>query len=178
MVKILDQKIVEKLFKLFYPIDFYHLEEIELLEIKKLYSTKSISVFDHWLKEDEYTNASVMHYRDSLKNKQNEQLYEEYETKFLNFYSYLYDSTIVYGRLFGDGTGGTYVEFKSKDIYLSHVLLSIREELFLKIVLPEYHAIIDGGHDLTHILRVKKKHAESLEKISKIVHEHGLYILE
>ena len=119
-----------------------------------------------------------MFYSDRSSSIEAKQIYDEYETKFLNFYSYLYDNTQVYGRLFGDGGPNAYVTFITKESYLSHVLLSVREQLFLKIVLPEYHAIIDGGFDLTHILRVRKAHLESLEIMSRIVSRHDLYILD
>jgi hypothetical protein len=177
MIKRTENEKLEGLFDLFYPIDFYAQNDEEGLEDKKNYQTQCISVFDHWLNEDECTNAKVMSYNDILSDIHAKKIYDEYETKFLNFYSYLYDNTEIYGRLFADGGNALYVTFTTKETYLSHVLLSVREQLFLKIVLPEYHAIIDGGYDLTHILRVKKGHLESLEAISKIVDQHGLYIL-
>ena len=60
---------------------------------------------------------------------------------------------------------------------MSHVLLSVREQLFLKIILPNYHAIIDGGFDLTHLFRVKKNYPKELKMIYEIVQKHGLFIL-
>ncbi|MGI4752415.1 MAG: hypothetical protein ACRYE8_01635, partial [Janthinobacterium lividum] len=99
--------------------------------------------------------------------------YYYYEQSFIKFYLYLFNNTKVYARF-----DRIFASFDSQEEYLSHVLLSVRERLFLKIVLPEYHAIIDGGHDLTDILKVKKNYPEGLEAISKIVKDHRLFIID
>ncbi|CEO17911.1 hypothetical protein RMONA_07800 [Rickettsia monacensis] len=111
-------------------------------------------------------------YQRKFNSKENKEKYYQYEQLFVKFYLYLFNNTKVYARF-----DRLFISFDSQEEYLSHVLLSIRERLFLKIILPEYHAIIDGVHDLTDLLKVKKDYPQGLEAISKIVRENGLYIL-
>jgi hypothetical protein len=180
MVKALQNSIIIKLEQNFFFVDYSSYEnDITQQENdqKSFYDIKSISVFDHWLTEQEYIETPVVYYENRLANSHAMSTYDKYEARFLNFYSYLYDTTEIYSTFFNDRGSSFYVKFTTKDSYLSHILLSIREQLSLKIILPEYYSVIDGGSDLTHILRVKKGHLESLEAISKIVDQHGLYIL-
>ncbi len=58
------------------------------------------------------------------------------------------------------------------------MLLSIREKVFLEIVLPEYKALIEGMFDFTMCLIVKKDYSQELEELIKVVHKNNLYILE
>jgi hypothetical protein len=180
MIKALQDSTTIKLEEMFFFVDYSGYEnDIKQQENdqKKVYDTRSISVFDHWLTEQEYVGTPVVYYGNRLANNHAMSIYKKYEKRFLSFYSSLYDTTEIYSSFFNDRGSSFYVEFTTKKSYLSHVLLSIREQLSLKIILPEYYSVIDGSSDLTHILRVKKNHPESLEAMSKIVHEHGLYLL-
>jgi len=141
-------------------------------EIRKKYYVRCISVFDHWLSDEEAAEA-VMFYRRRFRYREDKEKYYYYEQLFTKFYLYLFNNTKVYARF-----DRIFVSFDSQEEYLSHVLLNVRERLFLKIVLPEYHTIIDGNFDLTHILKVKKEYPQSLEVISQIATESGLYILD
>ncbi|WP_342270239.1 hypothetical protein [Rickettsia endosymbiont of Orchestes rusci] len=167
-----------KLHRMFSLIDDdeYHWDDKDAeeyrIKLRKEYYVHCISVFDHWLSEEE-ADELIIFYQRKFKFKENKEKYYQYEQLFIKFYLYLFNNTKVYAYF-----DRLYVSFDSKEEYLSHVLLSIRERLFLKIILPEYHAIIDGGHDLTDLLKVKKDYPEGLEAISKIVKEHGLYILD
>ncbi|MCC8418248.1 MAG: hypothetical protein LN590_01230 [Rickettsia endosymbiont of Glossina mortisans submortisans] len=176
MVKAVLQRDKNKIYKLFGRMDFFQDEEEDIKTLKKKYDIKRISVFDHWLNDEEYLNA-IMNYSEKFRDINVEKQYTNYEQLFLNFYSYLYNNTIVYGRLYCNRSRGGFVTFDTEQEYLSHVLLSIREQLFLEIVLPEYRVVIDGNYDLTHILLTKKDYLEGLEAISKIAKAHGLYIL-
>jgi len=166
-----------KLHQMFSLIDDeYHWDDNDAEEyrirLRKQYYVHCISVFDHWLSEEEAAEL-IIFYKRKFNSKENKEKYYQYEQLFIKFYLYLFNNTKVYARF-----DRLYISFDSKEEYLSHVLLSVRERLFLKIILPEYHAIIDGGHDLTDILKVKKDYPEGLEAISKIVKDHGLYILD
>jgi hypothetical protein len=166
-----------KLHRMFSLIDDeYHWDDKDAKEyhirLRKEYYVRCISVFDHWL-SDEECDELMIYYQRKFNSKENKEKYYQYEKLFIKFYLYLFNNTKVYARF-----DRLYVSFDSKEEYLSHVLLSVRERLFLKIILPEYHAIIDGGHDLTDILKVKKDYPEGLEAISKIVKDHSLYILD
>lgn len=176
MVKAVLQKDKNKIYKLFERMDFFQ-DDDNIEYLKKDYIIKCISVFDHWLNDEEYLNT-VMNYSENFKDKDIAKQYTNYEQLFLNFYSYLYNNTIVYGRLYCNRFSGGFITFDTEQEYLSHILLSIREQLFLEIVLPEYKVVIDGNYDLTHILLTKKDYPEGLEKVSKIIKEHGLFILE
>lgn len=166
-----------KLYRMFFLIDddqcIWSDKEIEEyhIRLRKEYYVRCISVFDRWLSDEEYDELMI-YYQRKFNSKENKEKYYQYEQLFIKFYLYLFNNTKVYARF-----DRLFISFDSQEEYLSHVLLSIRERLFLKIILPEYHAIIDGGHDLTDILKVKKDYTEGLEVISKIVKDHGLYIL-
>lgn len=167
-----------KLHQMFPLIDddyFWNTEEEEKAyhtKVRKKYNVRCISVFDHWLTDEEYDEL-IIWYQKKFKFKEDKEKYYYYEQSFIKFYLYLFNNTKVYARF-----DRIFASFDSQEEYLSHVLLSVRERLFLKIVLPEYHAIIDGGHDLTDILKVKKNYPEGLEAISKIVKDHRLFILD
>lgn len=177
MVKVLLQKYNNKIYKLFGRMDFFQDEEEDIRTLKKKYDIKCVSVFDHWLTEEEYINT-VTNYSEKFTDKNVAKQYTNYEKLFLNFYSYLYNNTALYGRLYCNRSRGCFITFDTEQEYLSYVLLSIREQLFLEIVLPEYKVVIDGNYDLTHILLTKKDYPEGLEVISKIIKDQGLFILE
>ena len=72
-----------------------------------------------------------------------------------------------------------YVEFDSKEEYLSHALLSIREQCFLEIVLPEYKVMICGGYDFTLETMVRKSYSQGIApNLSKIIKASNLHILD
>ena len=154
-------------------------DEIEQQEKqqKEIYSMLSISVFDHCLTEEEYVNEPVVFFGDRLDSENSFKIYKRYEEQFLAFYAFLYDNTEVYSIFFDQRGDRLFVEFEKKDVYSSHALLSIREQLSLKLVLSKFHAILDGGNDLTHPLQVKKSNDGKLETLTKIVQQHGLFVL-
>jgi hypothetical protein len=92
MIKIVDDKTREELYSEFEFTDFNSIIENDKNLVKNIYDVRNFSVFQHWLTDKEFEDAKVMSYAD---NNDNLLLYKEYETKFLNFYSYLYDNTIL-----------------------------------------------------------------------------------
>ncbi len=151
--------------------------DFEGLEDLGSYKKSCVSVFDHRLSEDEYCAQSVIGYADSFKGVEELQKYNVYEKSFLGFYLSLYNKTTVYGY-FSPGYGpSAIVVFDSIEEYKSHVLLSVREQLFLKLVLPEYSAVISGNYDLTHLLYTMKSKPESLSELTEIIKTNGLFVL-
>ena len=136
------------------------------------YYVKYISVFERPLTEGDYQDI-VIYQEDFGDDIESQKKYQNHETLLLNFYSFLYDHTPIYGRLWS-----YHVEFDSKDEYLSHVLLIIREKVFLEIILPEYKALIEGMFDFTMCLLVRQNYSHELEELIKIVHKNKLHILE
>jgi hypothetical protein len=170
-MKVLDRKTVEEIYEVMNDLD------AETLNNSEHYVMHCFSVFDHWLSEDEYCEKSVICYSDTYNDADKLQQYNVFEKTFLNFYLDLYNKTTVYG-LFSPAYGpSAIVVFDSIEEYKSHILLSIREQLFLQIVMPEYCAVIKGNFDLTHLLYTMKSKPESLSKISEIIKANGLFIL-
>lgn len=151
--------------------------DFETLEDSDKYKKACFSIFDHRLSEDEYCAQSVIGYADSFKGIEELQKYTVYEKSFLDFYLALYNNTTVYGYFSPEYGPSAIVVFDSIEEYKSHVLLSVREQLFLNLLLPEYSAVIMGNYDLTHLLYTMKSKPESLSKLSEIIKENGLFIL-
>jgi len=162
-------------FYLMFPTPPEDVEETRIFAQQNYY-VKFISVFERPLIEGDYQDI-VLYQEDFGEDVDSQKKYQNHETLLLNFYSFLYDHTKIYGRMWLSDRE-YHVEFDSKEEYLSHVLLSIREKVFLKIVLPEYKALIEGMFDFTMCLIVKKDYAQELEEIIKVVYQNNLYILE
>ncbi|WP_425361618.1 hypothetical protein [Candidatus Tisiphia endosymbiont of Ceraclea dissimilis] len=111
-------------------------------------------------------------------NKIKSQQYYKYHDKILEFYLDLYDKTIVYGMLSAEYSGTDVgIKFDNIEEYKSHVLLSIREQLFLTVVLPEFYSVIKGNFDLTYLLYTLKSKPEGFKNITSIIESHGLFII-
>lgn len=150
----------------------------EMLENDSKYKAIGFSVFDHWLSKAE-AEEQIFFYEQALEENNAEKVkkYYEHHDRMLDFYLDLYNKTTVYGLTFSEYGPSAIVVFDSIEEYKSHVLLSVREQLFLKIILPEYTAVISGNYDLTHLLYTLKSKPESLSKLSEIIKQNGLFIL-
>ena len=57
------------------------------------------------------------------------------------------------------------------------MIASVREQLFLKIIIAKYFSVIIGGHDPTHLLYTLKSKPESYNYIVSIIQSKDLFIL-
>lgn len=177
----LRPKQLKELRKIYKPIKTI-MDHEKLINSNHQYNGQYISVFDHWLSEEEADNQ-IFCYQHALEESSTigSKQYYEYHDQLLKFYLDLYKQTIVYGicGMFTEGYEGLVngVVFDSIEEYKWHVLASIREQFFLRIALPEFSAIIGGSHDLTHLLYTLKTKPEGFNNISSIIKSHGLFIL-
>lgn len=149
----------------------------DALENSGMYSIKSFSVFDHWLSEEEYCNIDVLYYQEHFDNIESLEKYQKFEERFMSFYMNLYSRTKLYGRFSHSYGPAAIIEFDSIEEYKSHVLMSIRQQLFLRIIVPEYFTVVAGNFDLTHISFTRKTEPESAAIMEKIITDSGLFIL-
>lgn len=148
--------------------------ENDLKSFSQDFYIKYISVFDHGISEQEYAEGVIFYNEDTAQTYK----YIQFEKMFIKFYLKIYNYTKVYAQMFSYKDQSYYVTFESEKEYLSHVLLSIREQLSLSLFMPYAEAIIEGNYDLTHCLKVKKNNQMSLNIITDIAKEQGLHILE
>lgn len=143
------------------------------------YTIKCFSSFDHRLTNEEAC-GEIPFYDHAMEheNTDKSRVYLSYNDKFVNFYTNLYSVTQVYGVIYDSRCTGHIIEFDNIEEYKSHALLSIREKLSLKLVLPEFYAIIVGGFDLTHLLYTLKSKPDNLQKLSSIIQSNGLFVLD
>ena len=135
----------------------------EELENKDNYQLMFLSVFDHWLSEEESENAFTI-------DKQ-----VEYKKKLYLFYQYLYKNYYLCTYFVSDVGSRCLLEFESKEEYLNYVDLSLQEYYFLRLLIPDYGIIIDGGYDYTlPVFCSKNDNVVNLNFLKKT----GLFILE
>lgn len=173
----LSNKILNKLRRIYKPMSVIF--DTEALAKSDKYNFHCFSVFDHRLTNEE-AEQQVLFYQHAIESGEsaNSKQYYKYHDQFLNFYLDLYTQTTVYGisgMFSGKYISG--VEFESIEEYKWHVLPSIREQLFLRLVLPNFYSIIGGNFDLVHLLYTLKSQPEGGSQINSIIKKHGLFIL-
>lgn len=146
------------------------------LNNQKIYSTRLISPFDHRLSNDE-AEKKVLFYKHAIDEPDNVEtnIYHRNADKLFKFYIDLFNSTKVIGVKYHKDQ---MFEFEDKDDYIHKVLLSIREEKFLKIVMPELNSVILGNFDLLHLLFTIKNNIEGLDSIKLLLKSNSLFLLE
>ncbi len=172
-MEMIEKTLREDIFNQMGPFDYD-----SIIESKNYNNRKAFSVFDHWLNEEEAAEKILFY--EQVEEEPCSVLYEryiQYENKLKLFYLELYKSTQVYAALTaGNGTWRIF-KFSSIDEYMSLVTLSIREQLFLELVIPRWLMILEGGHDLTHLLYIHKD-STSENELRDICQKSGVYILE
>lgn len=138
----------------------------DIYEGKHPYIQVFISIFDHWLTEEEVCDQATF-------AEENKMLYKK---KLLRFYVHLYKTYDVFAYFEMNYRGSSALEFDSEQEYLDWVKLSVDEYIFLRLIIPELKVIIDGGYDYT--LPTFLTQDEDMSKLEAIVKEHGLYILK
>jgi len=175
-MRAIDRKEIEKIYKIMGMLDR------ESLEKSKKYIIKSISVFDHWLLEEGYCgDDKAFFYQEALEttNTSAAKQYFAHHDNLLKFYLDLYNKTKIYGILSAEyGPSNVIVEYDNIKEYEAHVLLSIREQLLLKIYIPEFFTIIRGNYDLTHLLYILKSKIKIAEVFYAIARSNSLFILD
>ena len=145
---------------------FPKMTEEDLFEDNIIYDTCSISVFQNWNFMSE--NVDLDLFTDLNKT--------IYFNKVLSFLKELYNNYSVYSFFEALHGGRALLTFSSEEEYLEWVDLSIKERLFLRLIIPELKVIINGGYDYTLPTFLTKD--ADITLLEKIVREHGLYILK
>jgi hypothetical protein len=172
-MKILDKRKIDYIYDTFEFLDDDNLSE------SNNYDFKLISVFDHALSEEEFLQQKILFYSEFCKCTDNiaREEYINYHDRLLSFYVKLYNFTPVYGRMIAEAGPDALVEFDNIEEYKLHIIFSIREQLFLKIIVPELHTVIRGNYDLTHLLWIQKFRQESQKEIKDLISKSNLFIL-
>jgi hypothetical protein len=136
-----------------------------------------ISVFDHWLSESEAEQEIMFYSQDLIKNEKQFNIYKKYENRFYNYFNELYDCTKIFTMFYNIRSYYKIMQFDSKEEFILYVLRSIREEFFIRLIIPEYQILIDTNYDLTHRVIWNKKNQFGYEKFISIVKNNGLFVL-
>ena len=175
-MKKVDNEFKKYLFEIFPNILDEELNE----EDKIYYDSFAISIFDHWLTEEE-ANEFLFKY---LWKNYNNNCFEEYkdsEKKYLLFFTELSNIDNIYSlEENSDHEQSIDPEYdfwkieNSKE--LKNICLSnIRGEKLFKLCMPKLRAIISGSYDMTQIVYFRKDHKKDL--FYDLIEKSQLYVL-
>lgn len=134
-----------------------------------------ISVFDHWLNEDE-AEEQIISYQSIKKRDINDSkfiLYHSFEEKFLVFFKDLFLVHEIYG--FEEGRE-VFLRIKNQNFIEQYCLKTLRDYEFSHLYIKELDVFIEGGYDFTFSVFFKLK--ASLNVLKTLVSKHGFYILK
>lgn len=155
---------------------YYSYEHIcEQEQFKDFYNIFCVSVFDHWLTEEEACAQVISAVEVVGKSKRNNSkwdVYQEYEDRFSQFYEALYKKGV---HVLCEGEHLIKMRFHKE--YRRYYLYDIREENeFHDYVVPSLGVMVSGNFDLTHVVYANPKYFQK-EEFEDIVKRSGLYIL-
>lgn len=141
------------------------------------YNVITISYFDHYLDEEEYSKAELVCYSDIKGNVEKEKLFKNIENKFIKLYESLYylsdkqELVCINGDLYP-------LNFNE---YKLAVRNAMKEKLLCQILYPSLLMFSVAGYDLTHQFFFLKDNDElvPLQKtIKNLVDSVGLNIIQ
>lgn len=132
------------------------------------YKALRVSIFDHWLSEEEANECDWINFQTAIKTGNLEE-YINGEDDFKNLYNSICEDGEIIRIYNGEGYGISKKEFHSimED--------SLREKDLADIYIGKYDLRILGGYDRTDLLLVKKE--SPIDHIIEIVNRSGLHIL-
>lgn len=136
-----------------------------------------ISVFDHWVNEEEFQKVPYICYP-TVKRLKNPEITKDYlmkENNFINFYLELRKKVSLV-IVAGDLNKITFENLPEDKEFRKLVRDSIREIEFLNLYLPDNDVLIQGNFDLTHVLRFQDE--AMLKEIKETALDNGLYFLD
>lgn len=165
----------KKLKELFPVILIEDLDKELESEKEKNYKKQTLSLFDHWLNEEE-ADKQILSYpvvrEDSIKLEQ----YLRQEQQFLSMFEYLYKNYEILNFIENEKTNdGDFYDFKNLESFLTVCQKSLREERFFRLVILELKMIIMGNFDLT--LPVLYQDEKNINKIMTIANNFRLNLL-
>lgn len=155
-------------------------ELLDEVSEKKYYDCFTLSVFNHWLTNEE-AKEIIVFYSKKMTKKQ-KIIYQQYEDKYLKSFVELYNNYNVvafYADYSKEDPDINYFTFSDISEFKNVCLNSLQEKELFKLCIPDIGIIIEGGYDLTNLVFFKKEiSAAEIEKFSAIFQKNGLFILE
>jgi hypothetical protein len=157
---------------------YYSDEHIwEQEEFKKFYTIFCVSVFDHWLTEEEACTQVMSIYCIKGRSRRNNpkwEIYQEYEDRFSRFYDALYKKgvQVLYQMKY-------LIKMSSYKEYNRYYLYDIREAPsvgFHEYIVPSLGVMVSGAFDLTHVVYANPKYFQK-DEFEDIVKRAALHIL-
>jgi len=152
------------------------------LPSKDCYMEFNISVFDHYLEDNEYDEKMVTYdsfYKKKYIDKNLKKkwiYYKDLEDKFLYFFTLLYEKGIY--MILSDKY---LVEFSGKKEYIRHCLYGIRERndhmQNRSFIVPSLGVLISSAWEHKHVVHVSKAYYQK-EAFEEILKKSELFILE
>lgn len=127
-----------------------------------------VSVFDHWLTEEQAESSNVMSYNIALESGSLSE-YEIGEKSFIQFYRGL--KGYVYVKQESDIIR-THV---NSELFLSVLIGSLREKKLMDVFFETLQIRVVGGYDRTDLILMK---GDNLERLKKVAGASGLFILD
>jgi hypothetical protein len=133
------------------------------------YYSTNVSVFDHWLTEDEASSCDIMTFRSAMEANAGASYFEG-ERHFLNFYLTLAADGMICNRpLHGE------ILSKDDSCLEPMLLASLREQKLMDVYFKSLRARVIGRYDRTDLVLVRDQ--SDLEKIRIAAENSGLYLL-
>lgn len=136
---------------LIYKLIKLDLSNLNLLE--KKYYIFCISIFDHFLTENEYINADLVSYNDAKKSVRKKMLFNKIENKFIFIYKYLFKISKENVIAIIDNKP---IRIKPFNNYMYLLDNALKEKRLYIFIYPLLGCFTITGYDLTHQFFVKK----------------------
>ena len=153
-----------------YAAVFSNFEVGEDDPIEKGIPTLHVSVFDHWLSDDEAKSNEIINYETAISHDRVDE-YLKGEEKFSKLYALLSQEGVICN------IPPPYRFIDCSDINIKRIIVeSIREERRFDMYFMAYNVRIIGGFDRTDLFILNEK--SKLDKIRENITDYGLYILD
>ncbi|MCP3660274.1 MAG: hypothetical protein GY830_08195 [Bacteroidetes bacterium] len=153
--------------------DFIFEDFIENKIANKEFKKFCITIYDHWLSEEEFQN-NLITYWDVLNGEYKFSEYLNYENKYINLFNNLFNKFKIF--TFDDDFDiiPKLNLIKSKPELKEILQDCLREKMFYNFVIPELEIVIFGNFDLSLPIYMKP----SNKKVSEMIKESELYLLK
>lgn len=142
--------------------------------LKKNYYIFCITIFDHFLTENEYINADLVSYFDAKKNVRKKMLFNKIENKFISIYKYLFK--VSKGNVIAV-IDNKAIKIKSFNNYMYLLDNVLKEKSLYTFIYPLLGCFTTTGYDLTHQFFVKKNKFIMKKQIEILANKTKLNII-
>ncbi len=133
----------------------------------------SISIYDNWLNEDDYSKNLHSYYQ-ILNGEFNLEDYLIYEKKYIDFFDILFSNMIVYTFDNDYDFTKNLTKITSRNKLKEMICICLREKRAYNFIIPKLETIIFKNYDLTLPIFTKPNNKE----ISNIVNQANLFLLK